>query len=51
MEMMYWRIKRNYLRIKLKLIRIKKKIIHGEAFVIDRIIDFNNRLIDKLENL
>lgn len=51
MEMMYWRIKVNYLRIKLKLIRVKKKIIHGEAFVIDRITDFNNKLIDKLENL
>lgn len=51
METMHWRIKANYLRIKLKLIRIKKKIIHGEAFVIDRIIDFNNNLIDKLENL
>ena len=39
-----------YLRVKLKLIRIKKKLIHIEAAVIDRIMEFNSKLIDKLEN-
>lgn len=39
-----------YWRFRLVVCRFRRKCLNLEVYVIDKIIDFNNRIIDKLES-
>lgn len=49
MKIILLKLRVKYWRFRLVICRFRRKCINVEAYVIDKIIDFNNRIIDKLE--
>lgn len=51
MEIIILKLCVKYWKFRLAICRFKRKYVNVETYVIDKIIAFNNRIIDKLENL
>lgn len=50
MEIIILKLCVKYWRFRLVICRFRRKCVNVEAYVIDKIIAFNNRIINKLEN-
>lgn len=49
MKIILLKLRVKYWRFRFVVCRFRRKCVNVEAYVIDKIIDFNNRIIDKLE--
>lgn len=50
MKIILLKLRVKYWRFRLVICRFRRKCVNVEAYVIDKIIDFNNKIIEKLES-
>lgn len=50
MKIILLKLRVKYWRLRLVICRFRRKCVNVEAYVIDKIIGFNNKIIEKLES-